>query len=115
METIVETVYRTFIALGALIVITKIMGRRSIAQLTLYDYVVGLILGNIGASFAVGRSVSIVEGLVSLAAATLWILAINFLTQRNLAARKLIDSEPVMVIFRGNILEENLRKKFYNI
>lgn len=91
------------------------MGRRSIAQLTLYDYVIGLILGNIGASFAVGRSVSISEGLVSLLAATVWILAVNFFTQRNLAARKFIDTEPIMVIYQGRILEENLRKKFYNI
>lgn len=115
MDTFFETVYRTFIALGSLIIVTRVMGRRSIAQLTLYDYVIGLILGNIGASFAVGRSVSISEGLVSLLAATVWILVVNFFTQRNLAARKFIDTEPIMVIYQGRILEENLRKKFYNI
>lgn len=115
MEIAFETVFRTFIALGSLIIVTRIMGRRSIAQLTLYDYVMGLILGNIGASFAVGRSVSIVEGLVSLIAATVWIVMVNFFTQRNLAARKFIDSEPIMVVFQGHILEDNLRRKFYNI
>ena len=115
MEGIAETVYRTFIALGALLLVVKIMGRRSLAQLTLYDYVIGLILGNIGASFAVGRSTSILEGLVSLAAATIWILGVNFFTQRNLVARKFIDSEPIIVVYKGRILEENLRKKFYNV
>lgn len=115
VETVIDTIYRTFVALGSLIIITRVMGRRSIAQLTLYDYVIGLILGNIGASFAVGKSVSIVEGLVSLSAVTIWILAVNFFTQRNLAARKFIDSEPIIVIYQGRILEENLRKKFYNI
>lgn len=115
MDIITENVYRTFIALGALMVVTKIMGRRSIAQLTLYDYVIGLILGNIGASFAVGRSVSIAEGLVSLTAATVWVLVVNFFTQRSLSARKFVDSEPIMVIYQGRILEENLQKKFYNI
>lgn len=110
-----ETVYRTLLALGALLVVVKLMGRRSLAQLTLYDYVIGLIIGNIGASFAVGRTISIAEGLVSLAAATVWILGVNFFTQRNLAARKFVDSEPVMVVYKGRILEENLRKKFYNV
>jgi uncharacterized membrane protein YcaP (DUF421 family) len=110
-----ETVYRTLIALVALLFVVKLMGRRSLAQLTLYDYVIGLILGNIGASFAVGRSTSIAEGLVSLAAATLWILGVNFFTQRNLAARKFVDSEPIMVVYKGRILEENLRQKFYNV
>lgn len=115
METIVETVYKTFIALGSLVIVTRLMGRRSIAQLTLYDYVIGLILGNIGASFAVGGSVSILEGLASLIAATVWVLGVNFFTQRNLVARKFIDSEPIIVVYQGCILEENLRKKFYNI
>ncbi|MDR3590023.1 MAG: DUF421 domain-containing protein, partial [Negativicutes bacterium] len=90
-------------------------GRRSLAQLTLYDYVIGLIIGNIGASFAVGRSTSIAEGLVSLTAATAWVLGVNFFTQRNLAARKFVDSEPIIVVYKGRILEENLRKKYYNV
>lgn len=115
METIVQTIYRTFIALGSLLIVTRLMGRRSIAQLTLYDYVIGLILGNIGASFAVGGSVSIVEGLASLVAATVWVLGVNFFTQRNLAARKFIDSQPIIVVYQGRILEENLRGKFYNV
>ena len=115
LEELAETVYRTLLALGALLIVVKIMGRRSLAQLTLYDSVIGLIIGNIGASFAVGRSTSIAEGLVSLAAATIWVLGVNFFTQRNLAARKFIDSEPVIVVYKGRILEENLRKKFYNV
>jgi uncharacterized membrane protein YcaP (DUF421 family) len=115
VETIIQTVFKTFIALGSLVIVTRLMGRRSIAQLTLYDYVIGLILGNIGASFAVGGSVSISEGLASLMAATVWVLGVNFFTQRNLVARKFIDSEPIIVIYQGRILEENLKKKFYNI
>lgn len=115
MANIAETVVKTFIALGSLVIVTRLMGRRSIAQLTLYDYVIGLILGNIGASFAVGGSVSIAEGLASLMAATVWVLGVNFFTQRNLVARKFIDSEPIIIVYQGNILEENLKKKFYNI
>ena len=115
MNSIFETVFKTFIALGSLVIVTRMMGRRSIAQLTLYDYVVGLILGNIGASFAVGGSVSIAEGLASLMAVTVWILGINFFTQRNLVVRKFMDSEPIIVIYQGRILEESLRTKFYNI
>jgi uncharacterized membrane protein YcaP (DUF421 family) len=95
--------------------VTKLMGRRSIAQLTLYDYVVGLILGNVGASFAVGDSVSIAEGLASLTTATIWILGVNYVSEKSLTVRKFMDSEPVIVIYQGRIWEENLKKKFYNV
>lgn len=34
---------------------------------------------------------------------------------RNVPARKYIESEPIMVIYEGAILENNLRKNFYTI
>lgn len=77
MPGISEILLRTFLALAILFALARVMGRRSVAQLTLYDYVLGLIFGNIGASLAVDKSVGIIEGIVSLFACTVWILVVN--------------------------------------
>jgi uncharacterized membrane protein YcaP (DUF421 family) len=110
-----DIVFRTYLALGVLLILARIMGRKSVAQLTLYDYVLGLILGNIGASFAIDRDIDVKDGIVSLIACTIWILAMDFITMHSISARKYINSEPIMVIFEGRILEENLRKKYYTV
>lgn len=110
---ILNIVVRTFIALGVVLVLARVMGRRSVAQLTLYDYAIGLVFGSVGATFAVDRSVPVVNGIVSLLACTVWILTINFLMLKNVPARKLVDPEPAMVIYKGRILEDNLRKNYY--
>ncbi len=112
---LLNIILRTFIALGILLFLTRIMGRRSVAQLTLYDYVLGLVFGNIGATFAVDRSIEIIDGVVSLLSCTVWIFAINFVTLRSMPARKFIENEPVMVIYNGCILEDNLRNNYYTV
>ena len=107
-------VMRTLLALLALLVITRILGRRTLSELTFYDFVIGLVLGNIGAAI-ITEDLSVQNGFFALAAATLWVLAINMLTLSYLPARKLIESEPLVVMRKGKILEDNLRKRYYNV
>lgn len=115
MKEALEIIIRTLVALGFLLLCCRIMGRRTIAQLTFYDYVIGITLGSIAAVIAVDKNIGVIDGLISLSVATLWVLGINLLTSSNLYARKLIDSEPIMVLYKGQILEDNLRKRYYNI
>lgn len=114
MQGDLETILNTSIALLVLLIATRIMGRRSIAQLTYFDYVIGITIGSIASSMAISK-VDIHQGAVSLGISTLWVLIINVLTRFSLSARKLINSSPIMVIYKGQILEDNLRKKYYNI
>lgn len=60
ISPIQEVILRTFLALGVVLILARVMGRRSVAQLTLYDYVIGLVFGNVGATFAVDRSIPVV-------------------------------------------------------
>ncbi|MGL5512113.1 MAG: YetF domain-containing protein, partial [Sporomusa sp.] len=72
-------------------------------------------VGNIGSAVITSPEFSIQSGVMSLAIATLWVLAINSLSLASLPFRKLIESEPLMVMYKGKILEDNLKKRFYNI
>lgn len=108
-------ILRTFFALGLLLVLVRLMGRRSVAQLTLYDYVIGLVFGDIGAAIAVDRDISIIDGMVSLIACTVWIIMVNVVMLKSAPARKLVEAEPLMVIYNGCILEGNLQKSYYTV
>ena len=114
MTVTLGVVLRTLLALLALLIVTRILGRRTLSELTFYDFVIGLVLGNIGAA-VITEDLSVPHGAFALAAATLWVLAINMLTLSYLPARKLIESEPLVVMRKGKILEDNLRKRFYNV
>ncbi len=107
-------IIRTLLMLLLLIFIARILGRRTLSELTFYDFVIGLVLGHIGGS-VITDEFSIPNGVVALVISTLWVLAVNTLTLKSLPARKLIEAEPLVVINRGKILEENLKKRYYNV
>jgi len=114
MREDLTTVVNTSLALLILLIAARLMGRRSVAQLTYFDYVIGITIGSIAASMAVSQ-VSVRQGAVSLGVSTLWVLLISVLTRYNLLARKLIDATPIIVIYKGQMLEGNLKKNHYNV
>lgn len=105
---------RTVFILFVLLVICRILGRRTLSELTFYDFVMGLILGQFGASVITEAEFSLRSGLIGLLVATLWVISINLLSMKFIPARKLLEAEPLLVIHKGKILEKNLQKRFYN-
>lgn len=110
-----HTFFLTLLVLLLLLLVARILGRRTLSELTFYDFVIGLVIGNIGRSVITDEEFSLRKGVIALLAATLWVLAINILSLKSVAARKLIEAEPLMVIHKGNILENNIKKRYYNV
>ena len=108
-------VFRTLLVLLFLLLVARILGRRTLSELTFYDFVIGLVIGHIGGAVITDENFSIGEGIIALLAATFWVLAINVLSLKSVPARKLIEAEPLMVIHKGNILENNIKKRYYNV
>ena len=115
MNETVDLILRTVLCLMVLLLISRILGRKTISQLTFYDFVIGLTIGNIGTAMITEESMNIYHGLISLGVSTLWVLGISALTLKSIPARKLIESEPLIVIYNGMILEKHLKNKKYNI
>ncbi|WP_371380194.1 YetF domain-containing protein [Sporomusa aerivorans] len=111
----IAIILRTLLMLLSLLLIARILGRRTLSELTFYDFVIGLFIGNIGSSVITDEEFGIRNGLIVLTVATLWILAISMLALKSVPARKLIEAEPLTVLRRGKILENNLKKRYYNV
>ena len=106
---------RTVFMLFVLLLISRLLGRRTLSELTFYDFVIGLTLGQIGASVITEAEFSLRSGLIGMITATIWVIAINMLSLKFIPARRLLEAEPLLVMYRGKIMEENLKKRFYNI
>ncbi|HWR42219.1 DUF421 domain-containing protein [Sporomusa sp.] len=108
-------VIRTLLILLFLLLISRILGRRTLSELTFYDFVIGLVIGEIGGSAITDAEFSIRNGILAITVATLWVLAINMLSLKSIPARKLLEAEPLLVVHNGKILEGNLKKRYYNV
>lgn len=115
LEHVYEAIWHTLIGFIYLLFLTRIMGRKQIAQLTFFDYVTGISIGSIAAVVAVDQSIELDVLIASLSVWTICMMITNYLTKTSVPARKIIDSHPVLVIHDGKILEEQLGRMHYNV
>ena len=106
-----EKILRPIIVYGFLIVGLRLSGKRELAQLNPFDLVVLLTLSNTVQNAIIGEDNTVVGGLVG--AATL--LLVNYLVIRFLFAHERVDrfveGDPDVLIDRGRILENHLKKE----
>ncbi|MFW5996332.1 MAG: YetF domain-containing protein [Halanaerobiaceae bacterium] len=96
-----------------LVVLTRIIGKKFLSQMTFFDFATGITIGNIAGAF-VTTEVKGYYVLLSPVILTLLVFLIGILTLKSTAARKLIEGEPLVIIQNGKIYEENMRKVRYN-
>jgi len=97
-----------------LIILSRLVGKQLLGQLTFYDFVTGITLGTIGGAFVTAE----VKGNYVLLSATVFaILSMitGFITLKNATVRKLVEGRPVILINNGKILEKNMLKERYTL
>ncbi len=97
----------SFIVLFAL---SKIMGFRAIAELSFFDYIVGITIGSVAAEMCTNLDIEWWKGVTAMVVYTLLDVLFIFLSQKSLLARKFISGVPIILIDNGKIIKQNLRK-----
>lgn len=106
-----EIVLRTLAAITILFALTKVLGKRQISQLSLFEYITGISIGNIAAYISLDLDNLWFLGLVSL---TVWVsvsVGMEFLTMKSKKARDFIDGKGTVLIKDGQLLKKNLHKE----
>ena len=106
---------RSVVTYFALVIFTRIMGRKQISQLTYFDYVVGITIGSIASTASVEKNVNIYEGIFCIIIWSALTIFISEITLKNIKLRLLIDSEPLLIIDKGKVIYKNMKKARYNI
>jgi uncharacterized membrane protein YcaP (DUF421 family) len=109
-EKVLQTAVCSVISIAALFILTRLMGKKQMAQLTFFDYVIGISIGSIAAEYAIDRSVSTAEGLVALSVFTGVSLLMAMVSIKSYTGRKLLDGTPLILIENGKIIENELKK-----
>ncbi|SDR96755.1 Protein of unknown function [Gillisia sp. Hel1_33_143] len=93
----------------AVILFTRIAGKRSFSKMSSFDFAMTVAIGSILASTILSKSVSLLQGIVGLAA--VYVLQISAaLFRRYDFIQKAIDNQPLLLMDGQKILHDNLRK-----
>ena len=115
LERALHTAITSATAIIALFILTRIMGKKQMAQLNFFDYVIGISIGSIAAEYAVVRSIQLVEGFTALVVFTLFSITLSHIGMKSYKGRKILDGTPAILVENGKIIEDNLRKVKLNI
>ena len=100
----------SFSSFWFLFIISKLLGKKQIAQLEFIDYAVGISLGSIAAEWAFSDDRPFYYYAVAMAMFFILALFIDFIGRKNTFLKRLFKGKPVTLIYEGEILSDNLNK-----
>ncbi len=109
-HTLLDVALRTSVVYFFVLIGLRLSGTRTLGQLTVFDFVLLLIISNAVQNAMVGPDTSLVGGLVAAGVLMLWHWVINLARLRDRRLAKLIAGEGIMLIYHGTILDEHLRR-----
>ncbi|USG67245.1 DUF421 domain-containing protein [Brevibacillus ruminantium] len=104
-------VFRSIGAVAYLFILTKIIGKRQIKQLTYIEYIVGITIGSIAAFMATEMDGPLYHSLIAMAIFTLFPYMFEWLAMKSKILRDLFEGTSTVLIKDGKILEDNLKKE----
>mgnify|MGYP006282242975 CR=1 FL=1 len=114
MNELIEATWKTIIVFSLVSILTRIIGRKILSQMTFMEFVTGVTIGTISGAYIV-NTIKGIWVLISPVVLTICIISLGFLTLKSLKLRKLIEGEPVVVIQNGKLLEKNMAKARYSL
>ena len=111
MNPLIDIMIRSVSVYLFMLIAIRLSGKKEISQLSIVDLVLILLISNAVQNAMVGPDSSLVGGIV--AAATLFVLnyLIKLLVYRFPKIGSIMEGEEVMLIYKGNVIEEALKKE----
>lgn len=115
MGNMLSMLYETVFGILALFILTKILGKTQIAELTPFDFIAAVILGELVGNALFDKKAGILDiGYVIF----LWgviLYTIEIVTQKFKGSRFILEGKPALVIHKGDMIYDEMRKNKIDI
>lgn len=104
-----DSVLRAAMMYLALVLLFKIAGRRSLADITTFDFVLLMIIGEATQQALLGDDFSLTNSLMVIVTLIAIDVGLSLLKQRSSWVSQLIDGGPTVIVENGRILQGRMR------
>ena len=98
-----------------LMIILKIMGKRELSQISMFDVVIFLIMSELFSLALNDKESSLIQFIVPILVIVILELLSAFLSLKSYRIRRFFEGEPTFLIYNGEIDYEAMKKNNYNI
>lgn len=111
----IEVMLRSITSFSLLLIGARILGKQTISQMTMFDFVASISLGAISANLAFNTSVKMHHTIIAFTIYVAIIFLMAIISLKNRKGRKFLAGDPTIVIQNGKVLEGNMNKMRYTL
>lgn len=107
---LIDVTIRALLSLITLFIVTKIIGKKQVSELSLFDYVIGITIGNFAAEMTINLDSQEANGILAVIIFGLVAYIVSKLSLKSIRLRRFFVGVPTMIIKNGKLLYEPMRK-----
>lgn len=112
---LIDVTVRALISLITLFLVTKMLGKKQVSQLSLFDYVIGISIGNFAAEMTINIDSQYMNGVLAVIIFGAVAYLVSILTMKSIWLRRYFMGTPTIMIQDGKLLEENMKKVHFEV
>jgi uncharacterized membrane protein YcaP (DUF421 family) len=109
-QSLVRTFTITILAYASIVILLRFSGKRTLTKMNAFDFIVTVALGSSLAAVALNKNVALADGAIVFFLFIFLQYAITWLSVRIKAVKKIITSQPVLLLYKGELID-HVRKK----
>jgi len=115
MQEYFTLIYKCIVIYFVIIIAMRIMGKREIGELSIFDIVIYLVMSELLAISITELEESIFKSLIAIVTLVLLQILVSWVLLKSKKSRDIFDGKSVILIHNGHINQEVMRKERYNI
>lgn len=101
---------RAIFSLITLYLVTKLIGKKQVSELSLFDYVISISIGNFAAEMTMNLDTQSINGFVSVVTFGLIGTLVSILTMKSISLRRFFMGTPTIIIDNGKFVYKNMKR-----
>lgn len=108
MNETIHIILRTILVLVILFLVFKLLGKKQISEMNMFDYIIGITIGSIVADISLDIEKNLLGGLISLLIYCLISMLISYLSLKSIPLRNFFNGKETILMSSGHLIRKNM-------
>ena len=110
MFEIINVILRTILVIILIFILFKLMGKKQVSQMSMFDYITGITIGSVAADISLDIEKNLISGLICLIIYGIIDILISYSSLKSIKLRNFFEGKETPLIINGKINKENMAK-----
>ena len=115
MHVIWEISFRVLLGFVILLILVRVIGNKQLGQLNVFTYISGIVIGSMVGDIILHSDIPFWPSMFGVILWVSFAICVELASLKNIKIREMLDGQPIILVKKGEILREALKKERLNI